>query len=451
MKKIEIRKTIWGIMLATVTLFSQVACMSDNDVTTTPECAIVNFSVGSITSPYVDKKYDSSGNATDTIVSRTIAGSEIFFNIDQVNGRIYNVDSLPNWVSLKAVVPSFRSYGNVYMLVDEENDLYYTLTSGADSIDFSKKVRLMCVSTDKTSSRFYDVEINKHATNTDTLEWRSVNTDFAVTGKSKALYADGKVFVFAQNEEGEGVVSWAESSNATAWSIPVEVPVDGLSVVLYGDYFYGLGTDGLLYRSAPEELATTWEKASNQKMERLLAADEFRLYAYDGSVIIGSSDLSTWNVEGASDLDMLPEEPIFSASYATSTNSDIQVVVMSGLSNNNTQHAVTWYKASSADNAVNQPWAYIQVTDDNPYGLHHLDALSTTYYKKALFAIGVEQDKYKDLYRSDDNGITWHPQTEMYPVPNGLDPANGVANIVAVDTKLWIIQENGTVWQGSMQ
>ena len=187
MKKIEIRKTIWGIMLATVTLFSQVACMSDNDVTTTPECAIVNFSVGSITSPYVDKKYDSSGNATDTIVSRTIAGSEIFFNIDQVNGRIYNVDSLPNWVSLKAVVPSFRSYGNVYMLVDEENDLYYTLTSGADSIDFSKKVRLMCVSTDKTSSRFYDVEINKHATNTDTLEWRSVNTDFAVTGKSKAL------------------------------------------------------------------------------------------------------------------------------------------------------------------------------------------------------------------------------------------------------------------------
>ena len=296
MKKIKIKKTLWSIMLATVVLFSHVSCMSDNDVTATPECAIVAFSVGSITSPYVAKKYDSSGNATDTIVSRTIAGSDIYFNIDQVNGRIYNIDSLPNWVSLKAVVPSFTSYGDVYLLVDEATDLYYTLTSGKDSIDFSKKVKLMCLSTDKTSSRYYNVELNRHAANTDTLEWHSVTSDLAITGQSKALVTDGKVFVFAQDEKGNSVVSWAESSDAKTWSTPVTLPVDGLSVVLFDGKFYGLDTDGYLYSSTPDQLAAQWTKASDQKVERLLSADDFRLYAFDGSAIIGSSDLDTWSV-----------------------------------------------------------------------------------------------------------------------------------------------------------
>jgi hypothetical protein len=81
----------------------------------------------------------------------------------------------------------------------------------------------------------------------------------------------------------------------------------------------------------------------------------------------------------------------------------------------------------------------------------HFDYPSVTYYNEALYAIGVENDAYAELYRSDDNGITWHPQSEKYPTPKDLKPVNGAASILAVGKDLWIIQENGKVWQGSIQ
>ena len=74
-----------------------------------------------------------------------------------------------------------------------------------------------------------------------------------------------------------------------------------------------------------------------------------------------------------------------------------------------------------------------------------------TRYDGALFAIGTTEGKYEYLYRSDDCGITWYPQTQLYPLPEELDATNGIASIVAVNNQLWIIQENGNVWEGSIQ
>ena len=182
-----------------------------------------------------------------------------------------------------------------------------------------------------------------------------------------------------------------------------------------------------------------------------MGADGFRLYAYDGDAIIGSSDLNTWTEEGMANLDMLPESCINTTSYATSTNQKIEAAVMTGLSSNNDEYAVVWYKVSSIDATTNQAWAYIQVTQDNMFGLPALNNVSTTYYHNALWAMGITDGLYDYFYRSDDNGITWHMQIEKYLKPEDLDPANGAASLVAVGTKLWIVQENGNIWQGSIE
>ena len=438
-------------MVATL-IFVLSSCLGKDDTPTTSECAIVSFSVGNITSDVTVKKYDSNGNAKDTIVEKTIAGSEIFFNIDHINGRIYTVDSLPKWTNVKRVVPSFSSFGKVYIKVPDQEDLYYQLTSGSDSVDFTKTVELICVSTDKTASRTYLVDIYKHLEYTDTLEWKEVNSDIAITGASKALYTDEKVFVFSNNANNECIVTFADQDDATTWSVPVTIPVDFNSVVLFNGTFYGIDADGYIYRSTPDQLASTWSKASDQQVERLLAADAYFLYAYDGQNIIGyTTDLSAWSIQGTTDLDMLPETSINSFAYTSKTNTNLQQVVMTGLSSENSKHGVSWYKTTSEDENINQQWAYIEVTPDNSFGLPYLENLSVTYYNQSLYAIGIESYQYKYLYRSDDNGITWHPQTEKYPLPEKMDAANGAASIVTVGKKLWIIQENGKVWKGSIQ
>ena len=439
-----------------------VSCIKDNNtIEASPECAIVSFSVGSITSSVVTKKYDKDGNATDTVVSKTISGSDIYFNIDQINGRIYNVDSLPNWVDVSRVVPAFSSYGHVLGKVKKDDDLYYLLTSGVDSVDCSKTVELVCIATDGISSKYYTLDIYKHVDATDTLEWKSVESNLSIAGQSRVFCADNKVFAFAKNDEGESVVTFVDGAveasssqpvyDAAQWSEPCVIPVDGTSVGLYDEMFYGVGADGCIYRAVPEQLATTWAKISDLQVERLLAADKYYLYAYDGHAIIGSSDLQEWSVQGVSNLDMLPETCVNFYSYASNTNDDIQVAVMTGLCSKNASNGVAWYKTSSQDSNINQFWSYIEVTDDNPYGLPRLEHLSITRYHNALYAIGAASGKYEYLYRSDDNGITWHPLTKMYPVPSGLDVANGAASITTVGNSLWIIQENGKIWQGSIR
>lgn len=446
------KKRLWSFVMLVAATFSMASCLSSDEVATAPECAILSWSVGSIKSNVLSKKYDSQGNATDTIVSKTLAGSDIYFNIDQVNGHIYTVDSLPNWVDLTRVVPTFTSYGQVFGQVVEGDELYYALTSGSDSIDFSKTVELVCISTDGLGSKHYKVDIYQHQYATDTLEWTSVTTNLDIQGESKVFSADDKVFVFAANAEGNSVVTYASMKDATTWSTPVSIPIELGQVVMWDGKFYGLGGDGYIYAATSEEQAATWTKVSEKQVKRLLAADAYYLYAYDGTAIVGTEDLDTWTVQGTSDLDMLPETSMNAFSYASSTNTVLQVVVMTGLSNQNNTHGVSWYKLTSQDNNANQPWAYIQVTLENVYGLPHLDYLSTTYYKGALYAIGATAEgTYEYLYRSDDNGITWHPQTEMYPVPADLSGENGAASIAAVGNSLWILQENGKIWRGSIQ
>lgn len=438
-----------AVLLMTAGLLA--SCIKDNKFEATPTCAITAFNIGTIKSEVPTKKYDSMGNAYDTLITRTITGSTIFFNIDQMKGHIHTIDSLPNWVDLTAVVPSFTSNGDVYARTDEEEDLFYPVISGSSTLDLSKTTQFMCVSTDGTSTRFYDVDIYKHLGNTDTLEWTAINSNLDIRGEAKFYVTGNKVFAFAKDASDTNVMTYASARNAAEWSMPNSIPVMPNSVVLFGETFYGLDSEGNIYSTPADGESNTWEIASGQQMKRLLAADDTYIYAYDGTNIVGSTDLGTWTVQGSDDLDMLPETSICHVSYASRTNQQMQVAIMAGLSSQNTENSVVWYKTTSTEENINQQWAYIQVTNDNSNGIPHFDQFSMTRYDGALFAIGTTEGKYEYLYRSDDCGITWYPQTQLYPLPEELDATNGSASIVAVNNQLWIIQENGNVWEGSIQ
>ncbi len=452
MIKTDTKKIFW-CLLASVFAFislSLTSCMDEEEVVQSPECAIVSFSVNSIRSYVTTKKYDKDGNASDTIVSRTISGADIKFNIDQVNNRIFNVDSLPIWVDLKRVVPNFSSQGTVFAQFGDDS-LFYAITSGTDSLDFTKTVQLISLASDGVSTKLYKVDIYKHTANIDTLEWNKIESNLDVADMKKALYAGGKMFVFANDADDKPIVT--SSAEGGEWTAPVALSnasIDCGSVVLFNESFYALSSDGYIYSSSVANQGKTWTKASDKKMKKLLCADKYFIYAYDGEAILGSNDLKDWQVQGSEDFEMLPESDLCSSSYASNTNADLQIAVMTG-KNSKSLFGVAWFKMSSLDSNTNQDWSYIQITLDNPYALPKFETQSTTYCNGALYTMGVRNGKYSKLYRSDDNGVTWHSLSDSYPMPKELDPANGDASLVAVGSKLWIIQENGLVWQGSIQ
>lgn len=426
-----------------MSVLSLSSCISDDEVVTSSECGIISFSVGDIKSALTVKN----ASGEDTVVYRTIGGSEIKFNIDQVKGRIYGVDSLPVWTDLSAVVPKFSSYGYVYgqtKLSASNDTAYYYITSGSDSVDLRKPLSIYVVATDGVSKKKYTIEMYKYTTNTDTLEWTKGNTNIAFGDNSKFAVNDGKLYAFYE-KDGEVLVS--ETMTGTEWTTKSAGTVKSESVTTFNGKFYALGEDSYIYSSAD---GSNWEKVSTSVVEHILAADKFRLYAFDGSKIIGSSDMETWDVYGEADVNMVPTKNVAICSFTSKTNKNLELVTMVGLSDNNLNNSVSWYKVSADDSYLDQNWTYTK-SSMNIYPFPYLEGLSVTAYDGAIFAIGMNKGEYDYIYRSDDNGISWHPLTNKYPLPEGLNEDNKAdAVIVTIGKELWIVK-GSNIWKGVME
>lgn len=434
-----INKFIVALCTVVLTLSS---CIDDEKIEVSSECGIISFSVSDIRSNVTIKKADGG----DTTIIKTIPSSEIRFNIDQINGKITCVDSLPNWVDLTKVVPKFVAYGNVYGRInpDKTDTNEYYMTSGADSVDLSSPFTMRVISTDGVSKKVYTVQMFKRTTNCDTLEWKANNINTNFNTYTRPLVLNGKVYLFHENDNGETCVS--TSTNGIEWDTKNANAIKYESVTLFKDNMYALGTDGYMFSSTDGE---TWTKVSSSPFVQILAADKQNIYVYDGTSIVGSSDLQTWSNYGDKDMEYIPTSFISSFSSASKTNPNIEILTMVGLNENNLNNSIAWYKVSSANKYVDQNWIHINANKSNIFPFVYLSGLSATAYKNAIYAIGKTDGSYEYFYRSDDNGISWHPIKSQYTLPDDINSNNAFATILTVGDEMWIIKGD-KIWKGAI-
>ena len=443
-------KNIYGLLLTLAVMATLVtSCMKDDDeIQSSPECVITKFTVGDIDTEVSIKL----ASGKDTIVTRTIGGSSVAFNIDQINNKIYSVDSLPSWVDISGVIPTVNSTGYVYIKEGDETD-FHQFASGTDSVDFTKQVKFLVIATDGVSTKEYTAQIFKKDSEADSLAWKAVEgADLQLEGAHRTLTLADRIYVFGESEGQAIVTSSSFLSEGASWRKPAQLTceqgsVDWTSVVAYNGYLYALNTEGHICRSTNDERGETWSVVSDRVFARLLGTDELYLYACDESGIWGSADLQNWAECGSSDLDMLPETNIATVSYVSKTNSAMRNAVMCGLTSVNSDNAVVWYKVSSANENINQKWNYVQVTADNVYACPKLDNLSIICHNAEMFAIGGNNE---GIYISADNGISWHLQTKKKLLPAEVTGQSTPASMVAGNGYLWLIQSGGKVWRGKI-
>ena len=443
-------KNIYGLLLSLAVMAAlATSCMKDEDeILSSPECVITKFTVGDIDTEVSIKL----ASGKDTIVTRTIGGSSVAFNIDQINNKIYSVDSLPSWVDISGVIPTVNSTGYVYIKEGDETD-FHQFASGTDSVDFTKPVKFLIIATDGVSTKEYTAQIFKKDSEADSLAWKAVEgADLQLEGAHRTLTLADRIYVFGESEGQAVVTSSSFLSEGASWRKPAQLTceqgsVDWTSVVAYDGYLYALNTEGHICRSTNDERGETWSVVSDRVFVRLLGTDELYLYACDESGIWGSADLQNWAECGSSDLDMLPETNIATVSYVSKTNSAMRNAVMCGLTSANSDNAVVWYKVSSANESINQKWNYVQVAADNVYACPKLDNLSIICHNAEMYAIGGNN---AGIYVSADNGISWHLQTKKKLLPAEVTGQSTPASMVAGNGYLWLIQSGGKVWRGKI-
>lgn len=405
--KIDIKLYVASLCLSCLT----VSCLSSEEgKDPTSECAITAFSINDIKTVFHYLDHD--GN--DSTVTRVMSGSDIDFHIDQINGRISTVDSLPTWVDLTHVVPSVTSYGTLFGKA-EGDSLYRYIESGSDSLDFSAPYELLVAGYDNLSVKRYLVTFNKSKVDADSLIW-TFKDSLDIQGDFQALGRDGRIYTFTTSDD-----------------------IQCNSVLLFGNKFYALDSNGVVKCSAD---GTEWTPTA-LTAQTLMSTDRNYLYGFDGTHIVSSSSMTQWEVCDADSLHRLPVYNISSVAYLTKTNETLQNVVMIGNHDEDDSHTQVWYKLSSKNTINDQKWNYIHITPDNNYALPVFKHISNVFhYLGSLFVLGDGV-----FYQSVDKGITWRPIKSKMIVPQGFDVSQPV-RIVVIGNNIHMIQSGNQVHKG---
>lgn len=250
----RIFQVLCGLLMTGMLLTS---CLNSDDSTTTyyDDMAIMSFSLGTI------NRYSHTTTAAgkDSVYKTTYAGSVYKMNIDQLNHKIYNTDSLPIGTDAKHVLCTVTTRNNAVVYVKSlTSDTLTYFRSGQDSVDFTQPRLFRVFASDGSGSRDYLVTLNLRTQNAGRLLWTQMPNEtklpeswmngweFSLSGDHDAIASSNDHWATVINETLDTAPSLLPSANYSfaCWEIS-----KGLSyALLVGD------SDG------QEKAAVVWRK-----------------------------------------------------------------------------------------------------------------------------------------------------------------------------------------------
>jgi len=458
-------------------LFAATSIMTsclDNDVeqiTYTSETSITGFSLGTLHIDRVGKDKD----GKDSAYVDTLDCSNYPFTINQLTREIENKDSLPYGTHIDKVITNVTYDAGilVYKPKGAEKDTLWTST---DSIDFSGDT--YCTSTNKNSpiefkvwaysnaiGQAYKVKINVHQQVPDTIAWKKFDNSFSNRNlsKQKAVYANGKVYVFGENGGTHIEYSDVSNDNPTSWvAVTKNVPadIDTYSATACAEYIYFLaGTNKQLYKLDVNSNEIT--SVGTETFEMLIGGNDIKseLYAVKEGEKGRKSGIykeNTWT-EDANPFTQFPAgKPFFSNTTTASYNSDITTTIALCNSTTANDTAALVFNRISSDNKWEKRMQNLP--------LPNLENVTMIYYDGKLYAFGGgygEIKPFSQFYCSTDNGLCWRPVTECMAFPaefSELYTAHSKNYSCAVTPKLenetyrgnfiWIVWKDGSICRG---
>lgn len=449
-------------------LFAATSIMTsclDNDVeqiTYTSETSITGFSLGTLNIDRIGKDK----NGLDSHYVDTLDCSNYPFTIDQINRIITNKDSLPVGTYIDKVITNITYDAGVlaYKPKGSEHDTIWTST---DSIDFTEPVEFKVYAYSGVEGKPYKVTINVHQQEPDTISWKKFdNNPFSAGNLSeqKAVYANGKVYVFGKNGNGTHIeYSDVANDNPSPW-VPVtdNIPsnIDTYSATAWAGniYFLARGTnDKQLYK-----LNVTTDKiepVGTETFEMLIGGNDIKSELYvvkDGES--GIYKESPWTKDTDPFTQFKAGQPFFSNTTTASYNSNITTTVALCYNQGNTANDTT----ALVFNRISSDNKWEERIQNLP--LPNLENVTMIYYDGKLYAFGggyKEIKPFSQFYCSTDNGLCWRPVTKCMAFPaefSELYTAHSKNYSCAVTPKLengtsrgnfiWIVWEDGSICRG---
>ena len=228
-----------------ITLVTLASCISSNETEMTlyDDAAITAFSLGTL-NRYVHLTSSTGG---DSIIKKTLTGSNYKFHIDQIARTIYNTDSLPVGTDKAHVICLLSTKNSGMALIKDTDSDSLRYYSSSDSIDFTQPRQFIIYASDGSGSNTYTVTINVHQEEANEFVWKQTDTAWepatpgtaslpagikqllgASTTEAYALSDDNRLMVSR-----DGGTTWAEDLLDEDASL---LPVQDISITSYPMY-----------------------------------------------------------------------------------------------------------------------------------------------------------------------------------------------------------------------
>lgn len=452
------RLSIKVIALFFVTVCAMTSCLnSDSEVTLYDDTAITSFTLGTLNC----YQHTISSKGTDSTYLVTYAGSSFPVYIDQLNKTIYNVDSLPKGTDLKHVVVTINTKNNGIAALKSLNSDSIAIISSTDSIDFSETRDIRVFSNSSIYSRDYKVTLVAHNEVEDVFTWSNIAVNSAIASFSALSTMEFKDYIYVIGKKnGASMVMKTSTGNGKEWDevqIPAQLSADA-SMVADGSMIYVADAE-TIYASAD---GNAWTSVPAAGVKTLVGACGKELYAIDkeGNMMMSLNQGKNWTVEPIdSDKSLLPAENINCIAWQTNTNKDVKKAIIVGNRDekaySSDKAVMIWSKIVEEDAERDQSWSYYDVAYKNDFLLPCMENMTVINYDNSLFAIGGKGvngsnvSAYSKVYRSLDNGLTWHENSRI-TLPGSFSASNA-AMTVDKNNFIWLIcAGNGEVWKGRL-
>lgn len=379
--------------------------------------------------------------------------SSVVFTIDQVNGKIYNRDSMPYGTVIDEKVICSISYdfgalGTIF--VDQLGDTVYW--NGSDSVDFSSPVWITVYPYDGISTKTYEAWINIHQVNPDSMVWELYSG--LISGKSftemKVLSYNDLYYMYAKEESASGAgveCKLYTSSDMIKWE---RTSMTGMTentilsrITEYESVLYTFAADGKLYRSVDGQ---DWLHVEGAPYIQVLI----------GSIPENSKTGGNPVLSGISKVDETLRFVVMNENMEWQTGTVVPASFpLSGFGALNYEAMYYSYLSisggrDSEDNLSAMTWStmnglsWISITSEQTTFSAREGSVFIPY-DTVFYLIGgldVSGTALKDIYYSRDKGTTWWPDT-IHFMPEDYT-ARGFSSVV-IDKDNYILLFGGKV------
>lgn len=421
------------------------SCLNSDDDTTEYDltnCQIVSFSL-----------------ANDSVSGV----SSVKFIIDQINGTIYNADSMAygtalNW-KLVTTLSLASSYAYAQIMPEATNDTINY--SASDSIDYSKPVRIIVHSADGFTKKTYRVSLNIHQVNPDSMVWNKVSSFPALAIEEQKTISKGDLYYIYLKTNGGYKLYTSPQTTPFAWA---EVALNGLpanGVLLsqlteYQNMLYVPTEDGKIYQSSDGKIWSSTSQTYSVKSllgSFLSGIDKSPLIS---AIIKDSNGLrfaamnanKEW-ITGESVPAGFPVTGFGSLPYESMYYQ--RLLLVAGEDKNGAYLSSAW---STLDGL-----SWVLQTDDQLPPFEVRTGASVTTYDQKIYLIGgitSSNQASKDIYISKDKGITWAVSDTLIQMPSDFTARGFSSVIVDKDNHMLLfggkvskgVPDLNEIWQG---